>query len=67
MTQTNRKTDADRIANDHGCDIVAAAFGRRAIQVQRRWSQGQPQDSDRVAACRKALEAAGVDTSGWQS
>lgn len=61
-------TNIDRIANDLGCDLVPTATrGALAIQVQRRWQQGGEADRARIAQCRAAIEAAGVDTSRWVS
>ncbi len=58
---------ADRIASQHGCEILPTATNRVALCVERRHSLGSPADDHRIERCRQALESAGISTAGWVS
>ena len=66
-TKQEQHEIADRIADEHGCEIMPAAYAIAAISVQRRYRQGDPQDRQRIRRCLDALAAAGVNTYGWVS
>ena len=57
----------DRIAQEHGCEILPTAIGKPALCVQPRYQRGNPHDGKRLRECFAALEAAGIDTTGWVS
>lgn len=58
---------ADKIASEHGCEIIPSTVGVPVLQVQRRYQQGFPRDGQRVSACFGHLRSAGVNTHGWLS
>lgn len=67
-TKQEQHEIADRVAAEHGCEIMPTAHGGLpALAVQRRWQQGDPQDRQRIRRCLDALAAAGVNTHGWVS
>jgi hypothetical protein len=68
MTTTTRTrhdlyAQTDRIAAEHGCDLQPSPFGGpQHICVLGYWRRGDPHDDQRIATCRRALQAAGL---GW--
>lgn len=65
MTRDQMRETADRIAAEHGCEILPRAFGGRCVQLARRY-QGAGVDSVAAASrCLQAIRAAGVNTYRW--
>lgn len=69
MTKSERLEIANRIAAKYGCDIALSegTHGTPCIVVERRWQQGEPNDSALVVKVRREIEAAGISTDGWLS
>jgi hypothetical protein len=57
----------DRITAEHRCEVLPTAAKVPAIRVLPRHSAGEVRDRPVIAACRKALEDAGISTDGWLS
>lgn len=71
MDKNNTAADKiDRIASRHHCTVTtyrsAGDPARTVIEVDRRYSRGNPQDAQVIDACLAEIEAAGISTIGWR-
>ncbi len=66
-TRAEASALADKIADEHGCELAPTAGPRPALVVQAVLRQGDPQDRQRLQRCFKALQLAGISTHGWVS
>jgi hypothetical protein len=58
---------ADRIADEHGCEILPTHLKVPAIRVLPFYTRGAEVDRPKIEACRNAIEAEGISTDGWVS
>lgn len=75
MTTTNKTTRskqqardlAEKIAAEHGCEILPTALGGAALSVTAYYNRGDIENRGRLRRCFAALRAAGISTYGWVS